>query len=64
MKAWRNKAHQLGLLWVSCFAGQTLSQAMPNGKLVFFPSHEQLNDAVAHWSRLLPAALSLHLASF
>lgn len=25
------------------------AQAVPNGKLVFFPSHEQLNDAVSHW---------------
>lgn len=24
-------------------------QVVPNGKLVFFPSHEQLNDAVSHW---------------
>ena len=22
---------------------------VPHGKLVFFPSHEQLNDAVSHW---------------
>ena len=25
------------------------SQVVPHGKLVFFPSHEQLNDAVSHW---------------
>ena len=24
-------------------------EVVPNGKLVFFPSHEQLNDAVSHW---------------
>ncbi|CAK9082931.1 Regulator of telomere elongation helicase 1 homolog [Durusdinium trenchii] len=31
---------------------QLLLPAVPHGKLIFFPSHEQLADAVNHWQRL------------
>ena len=29
-----------------------IPEAVPHGKLIFFPSHEQLADAVNHWQRL------------